>query len=361
MNKYNFLVLLCLSLITAACQKAEPDSTKTATPQTTTETHVTVPKPIDPAKKCQSLDQQLKQYTQQGITPKQLITFNTELKACVAHVPLEQRYAWLNATSKLYQKFIGRYESKELDEYIGQLEYESSLDSRDESIAKRKEMREESIAERKKTETKLTRHQLFIIQNLKKLYLDIYYLGEGEFTLTQHPRYDEDMFTAHLPEADQVYLKKNSSEYYGANFDLDAGLSISFKDLAKRLLFWEKYQVQFSDSHFHKQVVNKIKEYRHFLLLGLENTPVIMGDYKSELADPEAIKAITQVSQANSTSSPIAQQVLDLIQQETEAWRQLHTVENISEEKLSEQEHEFVIQVNNKMIALVDQADASTK
>ena len=86
-----------------------------------------------------------------------------------------------------------------------------------------------------------------------------------------------------------------------------------------------------------------------------------MGDYKSELADPEAIKAITQVSQANSTSSPIAQQVLDLIQEETEAWRQLHTVENISEEKLSEQEQEFVIRVNNKIYALVEQADASTK
>lgn len=356
MNKYNFLVLLCLSLSMAACQKTESDSTKVATA-----THATVPKPVDLAKKCQRLDKQLKQFTQQGITPKQLIAFNTELKQCVAHVPLEQRYEWLDATSKLYQKFIGQYESQELNEYIGKLKYESSLDSSDGSVTKRKEMREESIAERKKTETKLTRHQLFIIQNLKKLYLDIYYLGEGEFTLTQHPRYEVEMFASHLPEADQVYLKHNSSEYYGADFDLDAGLSISFKDLAKRLLFWEKYQIQFPDSHFHKQVVNKIKEYRHFLLLGLENTPVIMGDYKSELADPEAIKAITQVSQANSTSSPIAQQVLDLIQEETEAWRQLHTVENISEEKLSEQEQEFVIRVNNKIYALVEQPDSSTQ
>ena len=356
MNKYNFLVLLCSSLSMAACQKAESDSTKTATT-----THATAPKPVDLATKCQSLNKQLKQFTQQGITPKQLIAFNTELKQCVAHVPLEQRYEWLDATSKLYQKFIGQYESQEIDEYFSHIIDEAWLNQNYESLSERNKIREEALEERKKIWGKLTKQQRFIIKNLKLLYLDDYYLGEGEFTLTQHPRYDVEMFASHLPEADQVYLKRNSSEYYGANFDLDAGLSISFKDLAKRLLFWEKYQIQFPNSHFHKQVVNKIKEYRHFLLLGLENTPVIMGDYKSELADPEAIKAITQVSQANSTSSPIAQQVLDLIQEETEAWRQLHTVENISEEKLSEQEQEFVIRVNNKIYALVEQADSSTQ
>lgn len=356
MNKYNFLVLLCLSLSMAACQKAESDSTKTATA-----THATVPKPVDLATKCQRLDKQLKQFTQQGITPKQLITFNTELKQCVAHVPLEQRYEWLDATSKLYQKFIGQYESQEIDEYFSHIIDEAWLDQNYESLSERNKIREDALEERKKIWGKLTKQQRFIIKNLKLLYLDDYYLGEGEFTLTQHPRYDVEMFASHLPEADQAYLKQNLSEYYGKNIDLDAGLSLSFKELAKRLLFWEKYQIQFPNSHFHKQVVDNIKDYRSLLLLGLENTPVIMGDYKSELADPEAIKAITQVSQENSTSSPIAQQVLDLIQEETEAWRQLHTVDNISEEKLSEQEQEFVIRVNNKIYALVEQADSSTQ
>ncbi|MHA3105377.1 hypothetical protein [Acinetobacter sp. ANC 3791] len=346
---------------TVACQKAESDSTKTATPKTTTETHATASKPVDLATKCQSLDKQLKQFNQQGIIPKQLIAFNTELKQCVAHVPLKQRYEWFNATSNLYEKFIGQYESQELDEYIGHIEYETSLDSTYESAVERKEIREQSLAKHKKTWAKLTDQQHFIINNLKVLYLDIYNLGEGEFTLTQHPRYDVEIFAPHLLKADQVYLKQNSSEYYGANLDLDAGLSLSFKELAKRLLFWEKYQIQFPNSHFHKQVVNNIKDYRRLLLLGLENTPVITTYDKSELADPKAIQAITQVSQTNSTSSPIAQQVLDLIKQETETWHQLHAVENSTEEDLAAQAHEFGIQVNKKIYALVEQADNSTK
>ncbi|WP_045793625.1 hypothetical protein [Acinetobacter brisouii] len=340
----------------AACQKAESDSTKTATA-----THATVPKPVDLATKCQTLDKQLKQFTQQGITPKQLIAFNTELKQCVTHVPLEQRYEWLDATSKLYQKFIGQYESQEIDEYFSHIIDEAWLDQNYESLSERNKIREEALEERKKIWGKLTKQQRFIIKNLKLLYLDDYYLGEGEFTLTQHPRYDVEMFASHLPEADQAYLKQNLNEYYGKNIDLDAGLSLSFKELAKRLLFWEKYQIQFPNSHFHKQVVHNIKEYRHFLLLGLENTPVIMGDYKFELADPEAIKAITQVSQANSTSSPIAQKFLQIIQQNQLAWQQLHTTENLDEEKQQNDKQVFFEQVTKQVRALVDQADSSTQ
>lgn len=358
MNKYNFLVLLCLSLSMAACQKAESDSTKTATA-----THATVPKPVDLATKCQTLDKQLKQFTQQGITPKQLITFNTELKQCVAHVPLEQRYEWLDATSKLYQKFIEQYESQEIDEYFSHIIDEAWLDQNYESLSERNKIREEALEERKKIGGKLTKQQRFIIKNLKLLYLDDYYLGEGEFTLTQHPRYDVEMFASHLPEADQAYLKQNLSEYYGKNIDLDAGLSISFKELAKRLLFWEKYQIQFPNSHFHKQVVDNIKDYRSLLLLGLENTPVIMSYYEdpSIFVDPDALRAITQVSQANSTSSPIAQKFLQIIQQNQLAWQQLHTTENLDEEKQQNDKQVFFEQVTKQVRALVDQADSSSQ
>ena len=63
----------------------------------------------------------------------------------------------------------------------------------------------------------------------------------------------------------------------------------------------------------------------------------------------------------NSTSSPIAQKFLQIIQQNQLAWQQLHTTENLDEEKQQNDKQVFFEQVTKQVRALVDQADALTQ
>lgn len=150
-------------------------------------------------------------------------------------------------------------------------------------------------------------------------------------------------------------MKNALAEYDGGNVNVDAGLSISFDEVAKRVMIWDKYQSDFPNSHFYATANENLQYYRRLLLLGLENTPVIISYHDPSIfVDPNALRAITQVSQAHSSSSPIAQKFLKIIQQNQTAWQQLHT-EDVDQETRQQNQQEFFDKVHKQVEALLDQ------
>ena len=83
--------------------------------------------------------------------------------------------------------------------------------------------------------------------------------------LLKHHNIISIFFLPYLNVADQIYLKQLRKEYTGRNYILDAGLAISFNEVADRLIFWEKYLKQYPRSYFISQVKELIRAYRSAL------------------------------------------------------------------------------------------------
>lgn len=287
--------ILALSLLTA-CQKPETatkdEKIKTSTPEKKSDT---VEIPAFP-ENCDAVDTAIKNL-EKSYSPEDLNRLNQLFKKCVASVPLETRYEWIDQSDKIYEYQISKL-PKNVQNYITQL-------SDDVSSSDKK-----ALAQLYK---KMTPQEQYIAKNHKVLYLYQYNLGEGDYSVAQDPRYKLEIFAASLPEADQIYLKEivKQEDAIDGSIDKDAGLSASFTELSNWIIFWENYLTQYPNSHFNKQVKNTIKFYQGYLFRGLENTPVFeIEDYTVKL-DSDADKAIHSLAKTTSPSGEKAKKFLN--------------------------------------------------
>jgi len=96
----------------------------------------------------------------------------------------------------------------------------------------------------------------------------------GMLYLAEAPDFLYRVFGAHLSKSLRVFLKQRSNELSTLSYS-DVGNSATFKDIAKRCLFWEDYLRRYQQSPLLKDANNYYEKYLSALLTGTPYTLVL--------------------------------------------------------------------------------------
>jgi hypothetical protein len=99
-------------------------------------------------------------------------------------------------------------------------------------------------------------------------------LGQSEGTLyyKPYPQVIGNYFMEYLTPSTKEYYKQFLKET-NQSFSEDAGLLISPKDVADRLIFWDKFLAANPEHFFAADAKNRYNSYLYALLIGMDNTP----------------------------------------------------------------------------------------
>ena len=111
---------------------------------------------------------------------------------------------------------------------------------------------------------------------LNKHGLILEYAGEGTYAVGARPDFYYNIFKDYVSDAYKEYLKITADKNEG-NFADDAGITITFKELADRIIVWENFMKKYpaADKDLKKNVKEKVLQYRNAYILGLDNTPTM--------------------------------------------------------------------------------------
>lgn len=139
----------------------------------------------------------------------------------------------------------------------------------------------------KKAEAEYKKHGLYFIT------------PEGMINIDFAPGHWEKTFRKVASPTMQSYLKQVSLEQK-EGFAEDAGLSISPSQLAKRVIFWEKFRKDNPDFPLAKDIKQTHSDYLMILVSGLDNTPYCTFN-DGHPVDPEFRKAYEMVLEKTSS------------------------------------------------------------
>ena len=90
------------------------------------------------------------------------------------------------------------------------------------------------------------------------------------------PDFYYNIFKDYVSDAYREYLKITADKNEGKFVD-DAGITITFKELADRIIVWENFMKKYpdADKDLKKNVKEKVLQYRNAYILGMDNTPTI--------------------------------------------------------------------------------------
>ena len=113
---------------------------------------------------------------------------------------------------------------------------------------------------------------------LNKYGLILEYAGEGTYAVGARPDFYYNIFKDYVSDAYREYLKITADKNEG-NFADDAGITITFKELADRIIVWENFMKKYpaADKDLKKNVKEKVLQYRNVYILGLDNTPTMFS------------------------------------------------------------------------------------
>ncbi len=99
--------------------------------------------------------------------------------------------------------------------------------------------------------------------------------SEGDWYITEDPDFLYERFSEYVSDAVRACLdlwRKELTEGYAE----DAGLRISFSDVAERVLHWERYIAEFPKSPLLNDAKWFYRSYFHTLFVGMDNSPVFV-------------------------------------------------------------------------------------
>ena len=113
---------------------------------------------------------------------------------------------------------------------------------------------------------------------LNKYGLILEYAGEGTYAVGTRPDFYYNIFKDYVSDAYKEYLKITADKNEG-NFADDAGITITFKELADRIIVWENFMKKYpaADKDLKKNVKEKVLQYRNVYIIGLDNTPTMFS------------------------------------------------------------------------------------
>jgi len=142
--------------------------------------------------------------------------------------------------------------------------------------------------------------------------MEFWGIGEGIVETRTVPTFYLSLFKGHVTKDYEDFialLAKDDKDLYTA----DAGLVISFDDVGKRALNWEKFIHKHPYSRLTPLAIDYYREYQSGFLLGHDNTPTI--ESSDDTFYPENLKAFADFTTAN-PSSPTTDLITVIIEAE---------------------------------------------
>jgi len=133
--------------------------------------------------------------------------------------------------------------------------------------------------------------------------LEYWEIGEGIVEIRTQPNYYLNLFKGSVSPDYEDYitlLAKDDENLYAA----DAGLAISFADVGRRVINWEKFIAKHPYSKMTPNAIEIYKIYQEGFLLGMDNTPTI--EVTDNKIYPENLKEFKAFSAANPKSPTTA-------------------------------------------------------
>ena len=137
--------------------------------------------------------------------------------------------------------------------------------------------------------------------------IEFWEIGEGYTELRMLPEYYFKLFDGKLSRDYQTYLEMITAEDE-VLFQSDAAISISWRDVAKRVESREKFLIDFPNSKLIKEIKQQLKEYQYAYLLGYDNTQT----HEQGKLNPENVEEFKRFirENPNSETSTIIKELL---------------------------------------------------
>lgn len=287
-------ILSCLTL--SACHQKNNSTEQQAKSQEKTQ-----PTPTK-ALNCFSNTKDILSKIDQKSSIQQLTAANTALKKCVPELNHAHIYQLLESSSLMYQRFLTTTSGDESMQGLNAYGYAKDYPKNAQDLG------HGDAVTIKKT---LPQRDQYLMDQVGKQYIQFLDIGEGYFELKQHPQYAVDMFTAYLPKDEAVFIQRMAKDNAEILYS-DASISIPWRELVERGLFWEKYIQQYPNSPFIQDAQYLYSEYEYLSFMGSDNSNTFgfsEGHYTVE--ETEIKPALTWLAkQPNSRMAKKAQQFL---------------------------------------------------
>jgi len=138
---------------------------------------------------------------------------------------------------------------------------------------------------------------------LKSAGIEFWEIGEGMVEIRTVANFYLPLFKGHVTKDYEDFialLAKDDENLYSA----DAGISISFNAVGKRVLNWEKFIAKYPYSSLTSQAIDYYRMYQYGFLLGEDNTPTI--EVTDNTIYPENLKEFAAFTAANPSSPTTA-------------------------------------------------------
>jgi len=138
---------------------------------------------------------------------------------------------------------------------------------------------------------------------LKSAGIEFWEIGEGMVEIRTVPDFYLAIFKGRVTKDYEEFISlmaKDDKELYSA----DAGLAITFKDLGKRVLNWEKFIAKNPYSALTPAAIDIYQDYQHSYLIGMDNTPTI--EFSTNSVNPENVIEFKEFIAANPSSPTTA-------------------------------------------------------
>ena len=139
-------------------------------------------------------------------------------------------------------------------------------------------------------------------QSFKKANIEFWEIGEGYTELRTKPDFYYNLFKNQLTSDYNDFLEIESKEDL-VLYSADAGIIIPFKEVAERVLNWEKFLNKYPSSKLYGQARENYLFYIMDYLFGEDNTPTI--DYQSKAIYPENKIEFERFISKNPTSKSV--------------------------------------------------------
>lgn len=303
-----FTLCIMSSILLLGCQKPTQSTTEH---EQTQQQNV---KKTTHQDKCKNLDQAM-QKVNENTTVEALNNINAQLKQCMNKVKNPQQLKWLNASTKMYQRFLKSDTDEQSATAFGDYMY-SILENKDNHRTSSIQKGDPVLFK------KLGKRDQYLLNHQGQAYIDFQHQGEGIFDYRREPQYGLDIFASTLPKDQQVFITRMAKDNQEVLIG-DAALTISWAELVDRALFWENYIKQYPKGYFTADAKELFAEYTDYIFFGLDNTPV-SDEYKTGTwFDEDALKEIKALAKRKDTQlSGRAQKFLMFIETPVEQRQQ---------------------------------------
>lgn len=280
------LVCLMSAVLLIGCNKVPEPSTDHQTSTKIKTDHSQQTKSIQ----CKSIDETMSKINAQSQI-NDLKALNQLLKPCLKMASNQQQIQWLHASTMMYKRFL---KDSEYDEKAAKAFEDYGFSILDQEPTQTTE--KHNIKGDHDLFKKLAPRDQYLIRHQREAYIEMQYVGEGLFEYRRHPHYLLEVFAPYLPRDQRQFIQRMAQDNQEILFN-DAAITVSWKELIARALFWEKYIQQYPKSHFISDARRLYDEYSYFVFLGLDNTPVSDEYAPNSWIDEDALKQIKALAQ----------------------------------------------------------------